>query len=195
MHEMGHAIDFWAFGRYERSLCLVHRLFDIAARPTCPDTPSHCRRYQLEDHPLTDSPSAELLRRSDMEENDPESRADCFGNIALSSITGNSTLGLRMCFPSCFCSPRHRHETFTCDLCSAVIIVVVMQEGRSATTGGLPCRHWWRARPTVTDKSCCCTFRTDLCVDTCPRSHRQFRRVLRRSTERAESFGVQGSSC
>ena len=53
------------------------------------------RRYKLEDYPLTESPVAELLRRSDREEADPETRADCFGNIVLSHITGNARRALR----------------------------------------------------------------------------------------------------
>ena len=105
MHEMGHAIDFWAFGRCECSSCLISSTAGFVGGIKCHDISAHRSRYRLGDHPLAVSPNAELLRRADRDEDDPEKRADCFGNIILSSVTGNGTA------VSIPCSPHHAFES------------------------------------------------------------------------------------
>ena len=48
-----------------------------------------CRRYRLQNHPLTaDSPAQQLLADIDTAENDYEARADAFGNAMLSPEVG-----------------------------------------------------------------------------------------------------------
>ncbi len=65
--------------------------------------------------------------------------------------------------------------------------MVLMQEGRFATTRGPPCRHSWTALLHATDRSCCCIFHIDRCAAT---FRRRFERVLQPF---AEWFRVQGS--
>lgn len=54
-----------------------------------------CRRYRLQNHPLTaDNPAQQLLADIDSAENDYEVRADAFGNAMLSPEVG------MLCTPS-----------------------------------------------------------------------------------------------
>lgn len=66
MHELGHCIDVHVYGR----------------------------RYRLQDHPLAEEDSArEVLAEINHAENDPEIRADAFGNAMLSA-----TAGRKLCY-------------------------------------------------------------------------------------------------
>lgn len=48
----------------------------------------HRRRYRLQDNALPDNDTVAALQRASSEENDPELRADLFGNIVLATHVG-----------------------------------------------------------------------------------------------------------
>ena len=73
--------------------------YGMLFRGTPSNPTEQCRRYRLQDNVLPDNLTVAALQVASREENDPEVRADLFGNIVLAGNVGESPSPLPYSLP------------------------------------------------------------------------------------------------